>query len=803
MQSKIFKRVIKIYWITFLLGLLTCLLIFILISNGTFGRLPDLKQLEDPKSNLATQILSSDMVLLGTYFKENRTNVAYDQISPHVIQALISTEDERYYKHSGIDAYGLTRAIFFLGKKGGASTISQQLAKLLFTENKADKITVRVIQKLKEWIIAVQLEKRYTKEEILEMYLNRFDFVNHAVGIKSAANIYFSKEPDQLNIQESAMLVGMLQNPSLYNPLKRAEKTLNRRNVVLGQMLRNKYITPSQLDSLKNIELGINYKSVDHKEGIATYFREVLRSEVSKLLEEKDGSKYKIRKTDGEKYDIYKDGLKIYTTIDSRMQKYAEWAVQEHLRKELQPAMFNNLKRKKNAPFDHRLSQKEIDGIIQAALNRTPRYRALIGKECANCGRGYKYIEKITVEGKQYFHCKADDCGHNQPVFSDSEINKIMNTPVKMKVFSWNGPIDTVLSPIDSLKYYKSFLQAGFMSMDPHTGHIKAWVGGIDFKNFSFDHVKQSKRQVGSTFKPLVYALAIQEGYSPCKELPNVITCFDMPEGQPSYCPKNSDEVYGCNVTLKYAFANSINTVTAQLMKQLSPQAVVEFSRKIGVTSHLDPVPSLCLGVADLSVYELVGANATFANKGIWIEPIFITKIEDKNGNILYENFPKKVQAMNEHTSYAMLDLMKGVTDGAYNKCQGDKGGYYRSGTGVRIRSTSRPYGGIKYPIAGKTGTTQNNSDGWFIGITPDLVSGCWVGAEDRAVRFSQTNLGQGANTALPIWGYFMNKVYSDTTINISKGDFERPVNFSIELDCNKFKENNQVIINEESEFSQ
>jgi penicillin-binding protein 1A len=636
------NKALKVYWIVFFSCLAFAFLIILSVSFGLFGKLPDFKELEDPKSSLATQIISSDGELLGTYFKENRTNVLYEEINPNVIKALVATEDERFYSHPGIDVRGLTRAIFFMGSKGGASTISQQLAKLLFTENRADQFVLRVIQKLKEWIIAIELERKYTKEEIITMYLNRFDFVNHAVGIKSAANVYFAKDPNNLEIQEAAMLVGMLKNPSLFNPIKRAEKTLARRNVVLNQMLRSKFITEQAFDSLKQTPLALDYRSVDHKEGIATYFREVLRSEVSKILEEKDGFSYKIKKVDGEKYNVYKDGLKIYTTIDSRMQEYAEWAVKEHLSKELQRKMFLNLKKKKNAPFDFRLSKAEIDKIMQISVSRTSRYRVYTGKECANCGRGYKTIEKITENGQEYFHCTADDCGFNSPIISQEKIDEIMKTPIKMKVFSWDGPKDTLLSPLDSIRYYKSFLQAGFMSMDPHNGHIKAWVGGIDFKNFSFDHVMQSKRQVGSTFKPLVYALALQEGWSPCTELPNVVTCFDMPDGQPPYCPKNSDGVYGCSMTLKYALANSVNTVTAQIMKQFSPQAVVDFAHKVGITSKLDPVPSLCLGVADLSVYELVGANATFANKGVWTEPVFITKIEDKNGMSFMKNTLKK-----------------------------------------------------------------------------------------------------------------------------------------------------------------
>ncbi len=795
------RKAILYYWIFVGSGVLLFLLLLLFIRFGGFGSLPNFTELENPKTNLATQIMSSDGSLLGTYFLENRTNAQYSEISPNVIRALVSTEDERFFDHPGIDAKSFSRAMIYMGKNGGASTITQQLAKLLFTERKSDNIVLRSIQKLKEWIIAVQLEKQYTKQEILTMYLNKFDFVNHAVGIRSAANIYFDKEPSQLTVEESATLVGMLKNPSLFNPIRRAEKTKMRRNVVLGQMVRNNELTQAKYDSLSKLDLGLDFRSVDHKEGIATYFREVLRLEVTKLFEEKEGGSYKYHKADGEKYDLYKDGLRIYTTIDSRMQKYAEFAVKEHISKELQPAFFKNLKRKKNAPFDYRLSQEEINGIMDISMKRTNRYRMLSGKECGSCGRGAKSIEKIRENGKEYYHCMAEECDNKVEILAENQILKIFKTPVKMKVFGWKGDFDTLLSPLDSIKYYKSFLQAGFMAMDPHTGKIKAWVGGVNFKNFSFDHVLQSRRQVGSTFKPFVYALAMQEGYSPCTELPNVVTCFDMPDGQPAYCPKNSDGVYGCNMTLKYALANSINTITAQLMKQFTPQAVVNFARKVGIKSNLDPVPALCLGVADLTVFELVGANATFANKGVWTEPIYIEKIEDKNGNVIYEKFPEKVQAMNEENAYTVLSLMKGVTDGAYNKCQGDKGGYYNSGTGVRIRS-SRPYGGLRLPIAGKTGTTQNNSDGWFMGITRDLVAGCWVGAEDRAVRFTETALGQGANTALPIWGYFMKKVLADSTLNISQSDFARPAGYSIETDCKLFKQTHNEFINEEKEYS-
>ena len=765
----------KFLWRLLGIGMLLFTLLIVLVRYGLFGPLPDFKELENPKTNLATQILSHGNQLLGTYFKENRTNCDYSEISPYVIDALVSTEDERYYSHPGIDLRGLTRALVFMGSKGGASTISQQLAKLLFTQP-ARSFIHRVTQKLKEWIIAVQLERHYTKEEIITMYLNKFDWVNHAVGIKSASNIYFSKEAKDLNVKESAMLVGMLKNPSLFNPIKRDSITCKRRNTVLNQMVKNNKLQKAVMDTLKLSDLDLVFTSVDHKEGSATYFREVLRAEVSSIFKKKEEGSFKYRKADGTAYNIYKDGLKIYTTIDSRMQKHAEWAVTQHLKYELQPDLFKDLSKKKNAPFDWRVTKKQIDQILTSAIKKSSRYRVLVGKECSNCGRGYKYVSLETNKaGQEVYQCSAEDCGASTPKVSKAKIDEIFNTPVPMEVFSWNGPIDTTLSPLDSIRYYKSFLHAGFMAMNPHSGHIKAWVGGIDYKNFNYDHVRQGKRQVGSTFKPFIYSFAMQNGYTPCTKFPNVTTCFDIPD-QPSWCPKNSDNSdQGKEVTLKYALANSMNTITAKLMKQFTPGAIVDYTRKLGITSSLDPVPSLCLGVADLSVYEMVGANATFANGGIYTEPIFIDRIEDKNGNIIYQKHPKKVQAMDASTAYTTIELMKGVTSG---------------GSGQRLRGR-RAYANIPWsiPIAGKTGTTNNHSDGWFIGITPELVSGCWVGADDRAVHFASIRKGQGANMALPIWGYFMNKVYKDPSIKISKGDFKRPPGITQSFDCSEIKE--------------
>ncbi len=757
---------------------------------NAFGDLPSFEELENPKSNLATEIISSDNKILGKYFKENRTNIRYNEISPYIVNALVATEDERFFSHSGIDAKGLGRAIAFMGKKGGASTITQQLSKMLFHE-RASNFFKRTIQKLKEWIIAVRLERQYTKEEIITMYLNKFDFVNNAVGLKSAAYIYFSSAADSLKIEEAATLVGMCKNPALYNPIRRADTTLQRRNVVLYQMQRNNFITQSEFDSLKNLPLVLDYKSADHKEGTAPYFREVLRAEVTELFNKKDSEtdEYILHKPDGSQYNIYSDGLKIYTTIDSRMQTYAEWAVREHLSKELQDEFFRDMKKRKYPPFGN-ITKKEIDKIMLQSMARTEKYLILTGKQCANCGRRGKFVQPTKDEdGNLIFECTAEDCGFRSPILSKDSILAIFNTPVPMKVFSWKGEIDTLLSPMDSIRYYKSFLQAGLLSMDPRTGYVKAWVGGISHKHFSYDHVKQAKRQVGSTFKPIVYALAVQEGFSPCMEVPNVITCFDMPPGaqEKVWCPKNSDAEYGGIVSLKYGLANSINTVTAWIMKQLGPKAVVSLAKKLGITSKLEPVPSLCLGVADLSVYELTGADAAFANKGVWIEPIYLTRIEDKNGNLIKEFRPRTVEAMSEETAWIMIDMLKGVVDGVYNRHTQKK-----MGTAVRIRGSARPYGKFRGPLAGKTGTTQNNSDGWFIGLTPDLVTGIWVGAEDRSVRFRSTPLGQGANMALPIFGYYMQKVFADSRLKITHDDFEKPEKpIRQEIDCEKYYKTN------------
>ena len=798
------KKRFIIFWCIVLFPVLLLFAVMWGAKAGTLGfdDLPDLEELENPKSNLASEIITSDGKQIGKYFLQNRTNVKYEDLSPFLVDALIATEDERFREHSGIDFRGLVRAVAKMGKAGGASTITQQLAKMMFHEKPGGGLG-RIKQKLQEWILAVELEKRYTKNEIIIMYYNKFDFIYNAVGIKSACNVYFNKHPKDLNMEEAAVLVGMAKNPSLYNPKRFPENALKRREVVFAQMKRSELITNEEYDSLRVLPLTLDYKIVDHKEGIAPYFRETLRLKLQKLLDEKnEDGEYIYAKSDGKPYNIYRDGLKIYTTLNSRMQQHAEWAVEEYIAQSLQPLFSERLKkvRTKRYPYDggyKGISEKQYVSLMKSAKEKTPRYRIMTGKECANCGRRGKSVKKV---GK-YFACQAEDCEQKTWATTKDSVDILFDTKIKMKLFSHQGPIDTLLSPNDSLKYYKAFLHTGLMSVDPHTGYIKAWVGGVNYQNFAYDHVT-SKRQVGSTFKPFVYATAIQNGYSPCYEVPNMKYTFHKGEYGllKDWTPKNSGGVYnGCPVSLKYALANSMNTITAWIMKQFGPQSVMDQARAMGIKSHLDPVPSLCLGVADLSVYEMVGANATFANKGVYIEPTMFTRIEDKHGNVIIDRNPETNEAMSEETAYAMLDLMKGIVEGEYNKCMGDnmvargKKGIYTSGTGVRLRgaiSKSRPYTGHKYPIAGKTGTTQNNSDGWFMGITPDLVTGVWVGADERAIRFQRTHYGQGANMALPVWGYYMQKVHADKKLKISDGDFEMPDKpLSIELNCIKYNE--------------
>jgi len=760
-KKRSYKKWLLIIWLLFIIPIGSIYTLFYLISEDYFGKLPSLEELENPKSNLATEVYFDDGTVMGKYFKENRSTASYNEISPWVFKALVATEDERFFEHSGIDFMSIPRVIMGLvtgsTSKGGGSTVSQQLAKMLFPREDLNLIEL-VFRKFKEWVIAVRLERQYTKEEIMVLYLNQFDFINNAVGIKSAAQVYFSKTPDSLNIQESALLVGMLKNPALFNPRRFEERCTNRRSTVLGQMVRNNVISDSLRDALDTTKIDLHYSRVDHKLGLAPYFRESLRGELKKIFSAKDAhGNYKYRKADGSPYNIYRDGLRVYTTINPTMQRYAEEAVKSHLGGELQEDFWNHIKRKKNPPFANDVKESRIGRILESAKRRTPLYR------------------ELQAQG-----------------MSKDSIDIVFNTPVETTVFSWNGEIDTVMTPMEEIHYKKCFLQTGMMSVDPKTGFIKAWVGGIDFKHFSYDHVFQSKRQVGSTIKPFVYAsLFIERGreFGPCYEIPNQPYTFYKGEYGilKDWTPHNPGREYGYKVSLKYGLANSMNTITAWAMRQISPQHVADFMKQAGLKSDIEPVPALCLGVADISVYEMVGAYASFANRGRYLEPIYISRIEDKNGNLIVDMSLSRRQTdlISEENAYAMLKLMEGVTSYNYNADLGKHTG----GTGIRLRFSKeiRPYGGIpkSTPIAGKTGTTQGQSDGWFIGITPDLVTGVWVGAQDRDVRFTNLSKGSGTNMALPIWGYYMNDVYDDSTITVSKGPFERPEGtLSIKVDC-------------------
>jgi penicillin-binding protein 1A len=740
------KKYITRLWIFVFAPVFMLLLIFLFTMLNIFGDLPDVEELQNPKSNLATAIYSSDGKILGKFYRENRINVRYEELNPNLVNALIATEDVRFKEHSGVDLKALFRSVtgVLLGNSssGGGSTITQQLAKMQFPREKMNKFQF-LFRKFKEWVIAIKLEKLYTKEEILAMYLNKFDFLNQAVGIKSAAQIYFNTTPDKLKLEECAMLVGMAKNPSLFNPVnpKRKEASQQRRNVVLSQMLKYNFITQEVFDSLKQTPVNLHFVAESHNEGLAPYFREHLRTTFLK-----EWCKNHINPETEKPYNIYQDGLKIYTTIDSRMQQYAEEAVNEHIQA-LQELFIKDCKRKKNAPFAWNVTKEEINTILTSAMKRSDRWRNM----------------------------KEDG-------LSQDEIIKAFKTPINMTIYSNKGEIDTIISPWDSIRYYKGFLQTGFMALEPETGYIKAWVGGINHKHFKYDHVnKNARRQVGSTFKPFVYALAIQEGSSPCERIPNVRTCISLGEGQPDWCPDNSDgsKGTGVNITLKKALALSVNYVTAALMKRYGPEAVINLVKKMGITAEIDPVPSICLGSADISVFEMVGANSTFANRGQWIEPTFLSRIEDRNGKVLEEFIPRSEEVMSEEKAYVMTQLMQGVV---------------QFGTGSRLRGKYK----LTNPIAGKTGTTQNNSDGWFMGLTPDLVAGCWVGGEDRSVHFNSTAEGQGASMALPIWGKFFQKVYADKTIKTKKGDFYKPKKMTeVELDCSKYDDETKEVFDE------
>ncbi|NHN26945.1 penicillin-binding protein [Flavobacterium jejuense] len=731
-----FSKYIKFFWKTFLFGLGFIVLLFLFASWGFFGAMPTFEALENPDSNIATEIMSADGVVLGKFYAQNRVPVTFEDLPKDLVNALVATEDERFYEHSGIDARGTLRAVVMLGRGGGASTISQQLAKNLFHGSDGSKnIVLRIIQKIKEWIIATRLERQYTKKEIIAMYLNQVDFVNGAIGIRSASKIYFNKEPKDLTTEEAAVFVGMLKNPSLYNPNRDTRKkiVLDRRNTVLGQMERSGFLKTAKKEELQKKPVVLDFKPESHNEGIATYFREYLKGYMKDWVKNH-------KKEDGSEYDIYRDGLKIYTTIDSRMQKYAEEAVEEHLTI-LQAKFFELAKKEKNAPFI-KINEEETERIIKSAMKNSERWRIL--KE----------------DGK-----------------SDDEILKSFEVKTKMKIFSWKGEKDTIMTPRDSIRYYKHFLQTGMMAMEPQTGHIKVWVGGINHKYFQYDHVAQGARQVGSTFKPFVYSTAIEQlGMSPCDSI--IDGPFTMPKGKwgisKAWSPTNSDGKYKGMVTLKTALAHSLNPVSAKLMDRVGPQAVVDMARDLGVTSEIPVTPAIALGAVDITVNQMIGAFSTFANQGVYIKPTFISRIEDKNGVILDQVIPQSKDVMNRDVAYAIVKLMEGVTE---------------SGTGARLRGgnvsglTSYKYR-FSNPIAGKTGTSQNNSDGWFIGMVPNLSAGIWVGNEDRAAHFRRTLYGQGACMSLPIWGLFMDKCYKDKELKISKEAFEKPDKISIRVDC-------------------
>jgi penicillin-binding protein 1A len=727
----------KKFWKVFLYSMGGLALFFLFASWGLFGSMPSFEDLENPDSNLATEIISADGVVIGKYFEKNRSQLKYSDLPKNLVQALVATEDARFYEHSGIDGRGTMRAILSFGTSGGASTLTQQLAKQLFHGEGSKFLPFRIVQKAKEWIIAIRLERQYTKNEIIAMYCNVYDFGNNSVGVSSAAKTYFSKEPKDLTIDESAILVGMFKNSGLYNPVRNPEGVTNRRNVVLLQMEKADIITKDQKVRLQSLPIKLNFKLESHKDGTATYFREYLRDYMKKWVEDN-------KKPDGSDYDIYKDGLKIYTTIDSRMQLHAEEAVEAHMAN-LQEEFFEQSKDNKNAPFVN-ISQAETQRIMNQAMKSSTRWNIM------------ESMDK-----------------------SEEEIIASFKVKTKMKVFTWKGERDTIMTPLDSIRYYKHFLQSGLMAMEPQTGSIKAWVGGINYKYFQYDHVGQGARQVGSTFKPFVYATAIEQlNMSPCDSI--VDSPFMIRKGEhhvtEDWEPRNSDNRYRGMVTLKKALANSINTISAKLIDKVGPEAVIDLTHKLGVQSEIVNQPSIALGAVEITVHDMVAAYSTFANQGVYIKPQFLTKIEDKSGVIIYEPIPESHDVLNKDIAFAVIKLLEGVTEGG----SGDRLRTTGGGNGDN-RWTGYPYQ-FKNPIAGKTGTTQNQSDGWFMGMVPNLVTGVWVGCEDRSARFKSITYGQGATAALPVWGYFMKLCYDDPALHVSKGQFDRPANLSIKVDC-------------------
>lgn len=756
------RRFLIWFWGIFCAIAIAIFALFYCISRGWIGYMPPLEELQNPKQKYATVIYSSDMQVLGNFFsnKENRINTTYSELPECLVNALIATEDARFEDHSGIDFRALVRVfvkriLLRQHNAGGGSTISQQLAKLLYSPP-ADNIIYRALQKPIEWVIAVRLERLYTKQEIITLYLNQFDFLYNAVGIKSAAQVYFGTSPENLKIEQAAMLVGMLKNPALYNPIRRKDRTTERRNVVLAQMEKANYITASECDSLQKLPLSLDYHRVDHKLGLAPYFREYLRIALTAKKPNKDNyaswqkvpyGKYyldslawendplygfceKNTKADGTKYNIYSDGLKIYTTIDSRMQRYAEEAVKEHF-SELQKKFFKEKKGKRNAPFSSDVSKQEIDRIIQQSIKQTQRYRAMKSNHA-----------------------------------TDKEIETAFNTPVEMEVFSWEGIKDTVMTPIDSIYYHKHFVRCGFMSMDPTNGFVKAYVGGPNYTYFQYDMATMGRRQVGSTIKPYLYTLAMNEGFWPCNTTINQeVTLYDA-MGRP-YTPRNDSKQHiGEEVTLKWGLQNSNNWISAYLMSLFTPEKLVNLMRSFGLKGQIDPVVSLCLGPCEVTLAEMVDAYTTFPNQGIRIDPIYVTRIEDANNNVIASFSANTQEVIDKQTTYKMLDMLTAVID---------------AGTGIRLRYRYN----LKMPAGGKTGTTQNNSDGWFIGFTPSLVSGVWAGFEDRSINFSSMADGQGANMALPIWALYMDKIYKDEQLGYSQEEtFNIPETFNPNAGC-------------------
>ncbi|MFC2137022.1 transglycosylase domain-containing protein [Bacteroidota bacterium] len=770
-QKKIkFRLYNRVFWSLFILIFVLVVFLFILVANGKFGVMPTFEELENPDNNIASEVYTEDNELIGTYYYQNRTYINFQDLSPDLVNALIATEDIRYTKHSGIDIRGLCRVVVRTillqqSQSGGGSTITQQLAKNLFPRDsiiymsKMKRSLNLGILKFKEWVTAVKLERNYTKEEIIVMYLNTVPFGSNTYGIKSAAKTYFNTTPDSLKLEEAALLIGMLKGQTWYSPVRNPERSLARRNIVISQMNKYKYISNEVFDSISILPIDLEYRIQDHQVGLATYFREYLRLTLGANKPKRryyySSSAYradsiewfnnplygwcnKNLKPDGTPYNLYRDGLKIYTTINSKMQKLAEDAVENHLSDYLQPAFFAEQENEENAPFAD-LTEEQVEDIMMLAMRRSERYRNL-------------RVNNIPQE----------------------EIIEIFNNPVEMTVFTWQGEKDTLLSPFDSIKYYKHFFGASLMSIEPSTGHVRAYVGGSNFKHFKYDMVTQGKRQVGSTVKPFLYTLAMQEGYNPCYRVPNVPTTFIV--NDTTWTPKNSgrSDYIGQMVTLQWGLAHSVNYISAWLMKQYNPYAIIDIMKKMGIKSYVAPVPSLFLGTSEITLQEMTSAFNTFANKGVYVSPIYISRIEDKNGNVIATFNGQKIEAISEETAYLMVNLLQGVVN---------------RGTAIRLRTTYE----FTNEIGGKTGTTQNHSDGWFIGITPELVTGVYVGAEDRSVHFRHIGMGQGARMAMPIWAEYMKNMYNDEELNFKQKGFDKPKNFDIELDCNKYEEEIEI----------